>query len=36
MQFLVAAPAVMGMIDAAVMGSAATNNPVEIYLRFLH
>lgn len=36
MQFLTAAPAVMSLIDAAVMGSAATNNPIEIYLGFLH
>lgn len=36
MQFLTAAPAVMSLIDAAVMGSAATNNPIQIYLGFLH
>lgn len=36
MQFLVLAPVVMGMIDVTVMGSAATNNPLEIYLGFLH
>lgn len=36
MQLLTAAPAVMALIDAAVMGSAATNNPIEIYLGFLH
>ncbi|CAN0040467.1 unnamed protein product [Ectocarpus sp. 4 AP-2014] len=36
MQFLTFAPAVMSLIDASVMGAAATNNPIDIYLGFLH
>lgn len=35
MQFLTAAPLITSLVDAAVMGSAATNNPLEIYLGFL-
>lgn len=36
MQFLTLAPVVSSIIDASVMGAAATNNPLEIYLGFLH
>lgn len=36
MQFITIAPVIMGMIDANIMGSAATNNPMELYLGFLH
>lgn len=36
MQGLTAAPMMMGMVDASVMGSAVTNNPLELYLGFLH
>lgn len=35
MQFITAAPLLSALVDVAVMGSAATNNPLEIYLRFL-
>lgn len=36
MQFISLAPFVTSAVDAAVMGSAATNNPFELYLGFLH
>ena len=36
MQLLSFAPFLMGVVDATVMGAAATNNPFEIYLGFLH
>lgn len=35
MQFLTAAPLVSSLVDATVMGSTATNNPLDIYLGFL-
>ncbi|CAN0435182.1 unnamed protein product [Scytosiphon promiscuus] len=36
MQFISLAPMVTSAVDATVMGAAATNNPLEIYLEFLH
>lgn len=35
MQFITAAPLLSSLVDAAVMGPAATNNPFTIYLGFL-
>ena len=35
-QLFTLTPFVTSMLDAAVMGSAATTNPIEIYLGFLH